>query len=148
MSSIEWHTSISALTAGGAVQTAVTVDAVEETLKEFSDITGGRPVTEDEFRAARDGYLRALPAQMETHGQLLSQLVGMAVFGLPNDYLSSISDGVRVVSLDDLHRVAAERVDARRLKLLVVGDGEVIEPGLRKLGLPIIPVDYDGRPLQ
>ena len=148
MSSVEWHARISALTAGGAVQTAVTAEAVAETLEEFSGIAGGRPVTEDEFRAARDGYLRALPSQMETHGQLLNQLVGMAVFDLPNDYLSRISDGVMGVSLDDLHRVAAERVDARRLKLLVVGDAEVIEPGLRKLGLTIVPVDYDGRPLQ
>ena len=148
MSSVEWHTRVSALTSGGAVQTAVTAEAVEETLKEFSDIAGDRPVTEEEFRAARDGYLRALPAQMETHGQLLNQLVGMAVFGLPDDYLSRISDGVRGVGLDDLHRVAAERVDARRLKLLVVGDGEAIEPGLRKLGLPIVQVDYDGRLLE
>ena len=85
---------------------------------------------------------------METHGQLLSQLVGMAVFDLPDDYLSCISDGVREASLDDLRRVAEERVDPRRLKVLVVGDGEVIEPCLRKLGLPIIPVDYDGRPVR
>ena len=148
MSSIEWSTRVSALAAGGAVQTAVTAEAVAETLDEFSGIAGDRPVTEDEFHAARDGYLRALPSQMETHGQLLNQLVGMAVFDLPNDYLSRISDGVREASLDDLRRVAAERVDPRRLKLLVVGDGEVIEPGLRKLGLPIIPVDYDGRPLK
>ncbi len=148
MSSIEWSTRVSALTAGGAVQTAVTAEAVAETLEEFSGIAGDRPVTEDEFHAARDGYLRALPSQMETHGQLLNQLVGMAVFDLPKDYLSRISDGMREASLDDLRRVAAERVHPRRLKLLVVGDGEVIEPGLRKLGLPIIPVDYDGRPLE
>ena len=148
MSSIEWSTRVSALTAGGAVQTAVTAEAVAETLEEFSGIAGDRPVTEDEFHAARDGYLRALPSQMETHGQLLNQLVGMAVFDLPNDYLSHISDGVREASLDDLRRVAAERVDPSRLKLLVVGDGEVIEPGLQKLGLPIIPVDYDGRLLK
>ena len=148
MSSIEWSTRVSALTAGGAVQTAVTAEAVAETLEEFSGIAGDRPVTKDEFHAARDGYLRALPSQMETHGQLLNQLVGMAVFDLPNDYLSRISDGVREASLDDLRRVAEERVDPRRLKVLVVGDGEVIEPGLRKLGLPIIPVDYDGRPVR
>jgi hypothetical protein len=33
------------------------------------------------------------------------------------------------------------------LKILVVGDREVVEPGLRELGLPIVLVDYDGRPL-
>ena len=148
MSSIEWRARASALTAGGAVQTAVTAEAVAETLKEFSDIADGRPVTDEEFRDARDGYLRALPAQMETHGQLLNQLVRMAVFDLPDDYLSRISDGVREVGLDDLHRVAAERIGYSRLKILVVGDAGAVEPGLRTLGLPIVPVDYDGRPLR
>ncbi len=148
MSTIEWHTHASALVAGGAVQTAVTAEAVAETLKEFADIGGDCPITDDEFRNAQDGLLRALPAQFETHGQLLNQLLVMAIFDLPEDYLSRIADGVRGVSLDDLHRVAAERMDDSRLKILVVGDGEVIEPGLRALGLPIVPVDYDGRSLQ
>jgi len=31
--------------------------------------------------------------------------------------------------------------------VLVVGDRSVIEPGLREVGLPLVPVDYEGRRL-
>ena len=148
MSTVDWLAHASAFLAGGAVQTAVTKEAVAETLKEFADIKGARPVTGEEFETARDGILRALPAQFETQGQVLQQLGRMAVFGLPDDYFSHIADGVRAVDLDDIHRVATERIDDAHLKILVVGDREVVEPGLRELGLPIVFVDYDGRPLE
>ena len=46
--------------------------------------------------------------------------------------------------MDDLRRVAIERVDNERLSLLVVGDRSVVEPGLEELGYPIVYVDYEG----
>ena len=147
MSTVDWLARASAFLAGGAVQTDVTKEAVAETLKEFADIKGPRPVTGEEFETARDGILRALPAQFETQGQVLQQLGRMVVFGLPADYFSRIVDGVRAVDLDDVHRVARERIDDAHLKILVVGDREIVESGLRELGLPIVLVDYDGRPL-
>ena len=147
MSSIDWLTGASAFLAGGAVQTAVTKEAVVETLKEFAEIKGSRPVTPEEFEAARDGILRALPAQFETQGQVLQQLGRMVLFGLPDDHFAQIADKVRGVGLDDVRRVARERIDDAHLKILVVGDRSVVEPGLRELGLPVVPVDYDGRPI-
>jgi zinc protease len=148
MSSIDWLTGGSAFLAGGAVQTAVTKESVVETLKEFADIKGSRPVTPEEFQAARDGILRALPAQFETQGQVLQQLGRMVLFGLPDDHFARIADEVRGVSLDDVHRVARERIDDSHLNIIVVGDRSVVEPGLRELGLPVVLVDYDGRPTE
>ena len=73
-SAIDWALGPSALLAGGGVQAEVTKEAVAETLKEFADIRGDRPVTEEEFAAARTSTLRAFPAQFETVGQALRQL--------------------------------------------------------------------------
>ena len=148
MSGIDWVNGPSALQAGGAVQTSVTREAVAETLKEFAEIRDSRPVTPEEFEAARDGMLRALPAQFETQGQILQQLVRLVVFGLPDDYFAGVADKVKAVELADVHRVARERIDDGHLKILVVGDGAVVEPGLGELGPPIVPIDYDGRPLE
>ena len=72
-SSIEWLTGPSALFAGGSVQTDVTKEAVVETLKEFADIRGQRPLTKEEFTASRDGMLRSFPSQFETQGQIAHQ---------------------------------------------------------------------------
>jgi zinc protease len=144
-SSIDWLHGPSALLAGGGVQTAVTKEAVAETLKEFTDIRGERPVTEEEFTAARTSTLRGLPSQFETVGQTLRQLIRLAVFDLPADYFATLPSAIEAVTLDDVRRVAEKRLDGSHLAILVVGDAEVVEPGLAELGIPIVRVDYEGR---
>ena len=146
-STIGWLTGQSSILAGGAVETAVTKESVIETLKEFADIRGERPVTEEEFEAARDGMFRSFPSQFETQGQMLSQLSNLTIFDLPDDYYSSYLANLEAVTLDGLHRMAAERIDDKHLVVLVVGDRSAIEPGLKELGLPIVMADHDGRRL-
>ena len=66
------------------------------------------------------------------------------MFGLPDDYYSTLQAQYEALVMDDLRRVAIERVDNERLSLLVVGDRSVVEPGLEELGYPIVYVDYEG----
>ena len=145
-SAIDWSLGPSALLAGGGVQAEVTKEAVAETLKEFAGIRGDRPVTEEEFAAARTSTLRALPAHFETVGQALRQLTRLVLFDLPLDYFASLPSAIESVTLDDVRRVARERLDSDHLAVLVVGDAGVVEPGLAELGVPIVHVDYEGRP--
>ena len=147
MSSIDWLTGRSALFAGGSVQTAVTKEAVVETLKEYSEIRSDRPVENSEFDDAVAGLLRGFPSRFETQGQIAAQLVRLASFKLPDDYLRHYPDMVRGVTLDDIRRVALEHIHETPEVVLVAGDREAVEPGLRQLGLPVVIVDTDGRPL-
>ena len=87
---------------------------------------------------------RGFPAQFETQSQLLHQLTRLEVFGLPDDYYSNLIANLQAVTLEDIHRVAEARIDESHLMVLVVGDRGVVEPGLMELGLPIVPVDYEG----
>jgi predicted Zn-dependent peptidase len=146
-SSIDWLTGPSALFAGGSVETGVTKESVIETLSEFAGIRGDRPVSTEEFQAARDGILQGFPGLFETNGQILQQLSNIAVFGLPDDYYSHVVANMEGVTLSETHRVAKERVDDEHLAVLVVGDREAVEPGLAEVGLPIVHVDYEGRRL-
>ena len=147
MSSIDWLTGPSALTAGGSVQTEVTKESVAETVKEFEEIRSARPVTQGEFDDAVNGILRGLPNQFETHGQVLNQLVRLVAFDLPDDYFSSYADEVAKLTLADIHRVAEEHIKAGALKIVVAGDAETVEPNLRELGLPLVRIDYEGAEL-
>ena len=147
-STVDWVAGPSPLLAGGAVQTEVTKEAVIETLKEFADIRGGRPVTQDEFNDARDGIFRSFPAQFETQGQVMQQMGRLVIHGLPDNYYSTLIASLEAVTLEDLHRVAAERIDDGHLMVLVVGDREAVEAGLEEVGMPIVPVDYEGRQLE
>ncbi len=147
-STLDWGSQVSALFAGGAVETSVTKESVIETLKEFADIRGGRPVTEQEHDDSRDGISRGFPAQFETHGQIMTRLVQIALHRLPDDYYGDFLANMAEVSLEQLNETASARIDDGHLVVLVVGDRAAIEPGLGELGLPIVPVDFDGRRLE
>ena len=64
-STIQWYRGPSLFLAGGSVQTEVTKEAVEETLREFNDIRGSRPITQEELESAKAGILRSYPASFE-----------------------------------------------------------------------------------
>jgi zinc protease len=144
-SHIEWHSPSSLLLMGGGVQTAVTKEAVAESLREFSDVQHPRPVTEAEFTAAKDAILRQFPANFETPHQVLDHLLEIVSFDLPDDYYRTFPAQVAAVTLADVRRVAEEHLDTQRLTVLVVGDAAVIEPGLKELGLPLVRVDHEGK---
>ncbi|MDA0770666.1 MAG: pitrilysin family protein [Chloroflexi bacterium] len=147
MSSIDWFTDSSSMSAGGSVQTEVTKESIVETLKEFADVQGSRPITEEEFTDSKDGILRGFPAQFETQGQMVQQLIRIIAFDLPNDYFQRYPEHVGGVQLDDVHRVAKDNIHGDQLKIVVVGDAAVIEPGLKELGLPLVRIDYEGHPI-
>ena len=144
-STIDWSHGPSMLVAGGAVETAVTKEALIETIKEFGDIGSIRPVTVEEFNDARDGILRGIPGQFETPNQVLQQLTRLVVFGLPDDYFASFADDLSRVTIEDIHRVAKEMIDTEHLKILVVGDDSVIGQSIGELDVPVSRVDYEGR---
>lgn len=143
-SSIQWHRQSSLFLAGGGVQTAVTGEAVTETLREFADIREDRPVGEEEFLAARSALLRQFPSSFETCSQLLQQLAQMVLFDLPDDYYRTFSENIEAVSLDGVRRVVGERLESQPL-VLVVGDRSEVEPALSALGHPVHLVDHESR---
>ena len=144
----EWHRGLSLFMTGGSVQTAVSREAVVENLRELSDLVGDRPVTEAELEAARAAMLRQFPSSFENSWQVLEQLVHLVSFNLPDDYYRTLPDALEAVTLEDVRRAAAELVDNSRLTLLVVGDREAIEPGLREVGVPVRLLDQEGREVQ
>ena len=145
MSSIDWNLGPSMLVAGGGVQTAVTKETVIETLREFEDINGDRPVTETEFRDAIDGILRSIPSQFETQSQIISQLTRIATFDLPDDYFAQFPVRLAETTLEDVRRAGTALLDVDHLNIVIAGDASVVEPGLSELGIPIVPIDHEGR---
>ncbi len=145
MSSVEWNLGPSMLIAGGGVQTAVTKETVIETLKEFNEILGDRLVTETEYSDAIDGIMRSIPSQFETQFQILSQLTRIVTFDLPDDYFTHYPQRLTETTLDDVRSAGSELLDVDHLNIVIAGDAAEIEPGLSELGLPIVPIDYEGR---
>ena len=147
MSSIDWSLGPSMLVAGGGVQTAVTKETVIETLDEFRQISGDRPVTADEFRDAVDGILRSVPSMFETQRQIIGMLPRVIVHDLPDDYFARFARMVAESAIEDVRAAASDLLDTDHLKIVIAGDAAVIEPQLRELDIPIVRIDYEGRRL-
>ena len=145
-SGISWFRERSLLVAGGSVQTAVTKEAVAETLQEFRDIQGGRPASAEEVAAAKAGLLLGYPAGFERPGQILGQLIQLILHQLPDDYFRNTPARVSAVTMEQVRQAGAEWVRPGGLRTLVVGDRAAVEPGLRELGLPLTLLDADGLP--
>ena len=146
-SGISWFQEPSLLVAGGSVQTAVTKESVEETLKEFREVHLDRPVTEEELEDAKAGMMLGYPAGFERPGQVLSQVINLLVHDLPDDYFRTFKDRITSISLDDVRNAGRERVRPQELHVLVVGDRSTVEPGLRELDLPVVLLDSEGAKL-
>jgi zinc protease len=143
-SHVQWFRGPSLMLAGGAVQTEVTKESVFETLKEFNDVRGSRPISEEELENAKQSVLRSFPANFERPGAIMGQVLQMVQFGLPDDYLQTVRSSVEAVTLEDVHRITQELVRPDQMKILVVGDRQQIETGLRELDLPTVILDLDG----
>ena len=100
------------------MQTAVTKEALFETLKEFRDLHADRPMSEEEFEKARLGLIRGYPPTFETPGQVLRRLIDIVHYGLPDDYFAGQVARLQAVTLEDVHRVAAEHVDPEALSIV------------------------------
>ena len=84
-------------------------------------------VTEEELQNAKTYLTGAYPLQFEGNGPIASIAVGMQMQGLPTDYIANRNDMVNAVTLDDITRVARERLDPDALTFVVVGQPEGLE---------------------
>jgi zinc protease len=136
--------------AATSVQTAVTKEALTELVKELTDITGPRPATQSEFDFARGNLIKSFPGDWGTTRGVSSQLSELAQFGLPDDYFTSYQARLEAVTLDDVNRVARKYVRPDNLLIVVVGDRDKIEAGLRELpfGKSIRVVGPEGEPIE
>ncbi|MDO5529306.1 MAG: pitrilysin family protein [Paracoccus sp. (in: a-proteobacteria)] len=84
-------------------------------------------VTEAELEAAKTYLTGEYPLRFDGNMRIAGILAGMQMIGLPIDYPSFRNDMVEAVTLDDVNRVARERLDADALSFVLVGRPEGME---------------------
>ncbi len=136
--------------ASADVQTAVTKESVMEFMKELNGIRGSIPVSQAELDYSKQSLIRRYPGQFETNGQIAGQLASLVTYGLPDNYFNNYIANVQAVSLADINRVANKYLQPDKMAILIVGDKNVIEPGLKSIdswGERIFYLDNEGDPL-
>ena len=133
------------ISAGGEFVALHTADSVAEILKELASMRDA-DVTDVELARAKDQIIKSFPARFATRANVAAQLAELAVFGLPDSYITDYTKKIAAVTKDDVRRVARKYLDPNHLTIVVVGDRKTLAEPLAKLA-PVEDRDLDGNPL-
>ena len=78
-------------------------------------------VTQEELEDAKTYLTGAYPLRFDGNGTIANIAVGMQMDGLGTEYIANRNDKVNAVTLDEINRVARERLDPKRLTFVVTG---------------------------
>ena len=132
------------ISAGGEFVALHTADSVGEILKEVGSMRDA-DVTDVELARAKDQIIKSFPARFATRANVAAQLAELAVFGLPDSYVTDYTKKIAAVTKDDIRRVARKYLDPNHLTIVVVGDRKTLTEPLAKLA-PVEVRDLDGNP--
>jgi predicted Zn-dependent peptidase len=128
-----------------AVQTAVTVPAISEALKELNRMRDTL-VTDAELAVARDYLVGVFPLRFETPGAVVGAIGGLFVNGLPDDELARYRGQVEAVTAQDVRKAAQDHIHPDRLAIVLVGDADVVGKDLEAAGFGELEVIHDELP--
>ena len=128
--------------ARAAVNTEVTVPAVQDMLGELTGIRGAL-VKPSELTAARDFLVGVFPLRFETAGAVVGALSGLAVHGLPIDELVTYRERIEAVDADAVSAAAHEHVDVEGAAVVLVGDVDAFGVALEAAGFAPIEIERD-----
>ncbi|HKT80944.1 MAG TPA: pitrilysin family protein [Vicinamibacterales bacterium] len=122
--------------AAAGVQTDKTAESLTEFFKELAAIRS--PVPSDELARSKNYIALRFPERFETTGDISSNLENLVVYHLPDDYYSRYIQNIQAVTAADVTRVAQKYIVPDRVKVVIVGDRQTIEPKVRALNLGTI----------
>ena len=133
------------LLAYAPVQSDKTAEAITEIRNEIAGIVGKRPATPEEVALVKRANTLSLPGQWETGGAVLGSISEIVEFGLADDYWDNYAATIRGLTPEPVNKAARDYLHPDDLVFVVVGDRQVIEPGLKGLGFNTIQlVNADG----
>jgi len=132
--SMDWRLAKGPFIVGTAIVTPSTGQGVSETLKIIEDL-GTKDVPAEELEKSKQNLIRALPAMFGTNASVAGAFADLALFGLPDNYYTRYSDGIRKVTAKDVKAIARAAAPSNKLVISIVGDMSKVRADLDKLGL-------------
>jgi zinc protease len=131
------------------VQTDKTKESLMEMNKEFRDVVGSRPLSQEELEKIQANETLSLPGSRETQNAVGNSIVDLVQFGLPDDYYETYAGKVRALKTTDMAEAAHLVVHPDNLTWVIVGDRAKIEAGVREVNLGELHLlDAQGKPVQ
>jgi zinc protease len=117
------------------VQTQITREALTEIIKEIRDITGARPLTDTELNDSKNNLIKGFPQRFETSRDIANQFGEIVMYDLPENELSDYIPQVNTINVDVATKAARDHFYPDALLIVVVGDRQQIDAGLRAMNL-------------
>lgn len=133
--------------ASSAVRNSVTDSAVVEFIKEIKRIRTEK-VSEDVLKNVKAGYIGRFVMQVEKPQTVARYALNIETEKLPADFYEKYIQTINNVSADDIYRVANKYFLIDNLRIVIVGKGSEVIPGLEKLQIPIFYFDKYGNPTE
>jgi predicted Zn-dependent peptidase len=141
-STFDMRASAGPFLAAAPVQTDKTADALREFFVEFAEIL--KPIPETELEKTRNYVALSFPGEFETSRNLAQKLEELVVYGLPEDAYQSFVEAVTKVTAADVQQAAARYIQPDKMAVVIVGDRQLIEPGIAALNLGpirVVPIE-------
>ena len=110
-----------------------TVKAINLALDEVRKIRD-ELIDDDELELAKDTYINQFIFKFTSSASIVGQMVEIEYEGLPLDYLETYVDNIKVITKEDIERVAKEYLHPDNIKLLVIGDMKQFDKPLTEFG--------------
>jgi len=117
---------------GGQTRSEATVPFIRSVKEEINRIRT-EPVSEDELARAKDAVLNSFVFNFQSPEQALSRLIRYEYYDYPADFIFQFQEGVRAATAEEVLQAAQARLNPDDLVVLVVGNGEDIQPALTTL---------------
>ncbi len=122
-----------AFTASASVQTDATDKALVEFMKELNGIRG--EISDEEMKRAKNYVALSYPGSFQTTGQIAGELSELVTYGLPDTYFNDYVTNILAVTKEQAQAAAKKHIDPEKVAIIVVGDREKVEAGIRALNL-------------
>ena len=134
---------ISTFKASTQVRNAVTDSAVVEFLKEYKRIRTEK-VTDEVLANVKAGYIGKFVMGIEKPQTVASYAVRTKTQSLPDDFYENYIKNINAVTTDDVLAAAKKYFLEDNSRIIIVGKGADVIPGLEKLNIPIFYFDKFG----
>ena len=129
--------------ANSQVRNAVTDSAVVQFLFEINRIRTEK-VSDEMLNNVKAGYVGRFVMQVEKPATIARYALNILTEGLPADFYENYIKNINAVTADDVIRVANKYFLANNFRILVVGKGADVLPGLEKTKIPLFYFDKNG----
>lgn len=133
-------------TASASVRTDATADSVVQFINEITDYRENG-ITPDELQFTKDAIGQSEARDYETPGQKARLLDQIITYDLPPDFVRQQQAVISGMTEEKILQLAQEHLPLNKMKILVVGDKEVVGESLAELGYPIVELDEEGNPV-